>query len=105
MAISLVLLTFSTALFFDGLRLLLSLLQQILSLLGRSDHILVVLLLHGVPGVEDDGVGDDGDGDGRVPVDRDRQEDVAEEKGRGGLAVPVLSFYSPLLRVPGLRVS
>ena len=32
-----------------------------------------------VPGVEDDGVGDDGDSDGRVPVDRDREEDVAEK--------------------------
>ena len=41
------------------------------------------LLLHGVSGVEDDGVGDDGYGDGRVPVDRDREENVAERGRRG----------------------
>ena len=41
------------------------------------------MLLHGVPGVEDDGVGDDGDGSGGVPVDWDREEDVAERRCRG----------------------
>ena len=59
--------------------------EQTLSLLRFRYVILVWLLLfHGVPGVEDDGVGDDGDGGRRVPVDRDREEDVAV-KGKGGL--------------------
>ena len=64
--------------FFTAFSLDFLIFEQILSLLRFRDVVLVRLLLfHLVSGVEDDGVGDDGDGGRRVPVDRNREEDVA----------------------------
>ena len=85
------LLAFFTALSLRGLLRLIF--EQILSLLHRRrDVVLVGLLFHGVPGVEDDGVGDDGDGGRRVPVDRDREEDVAVNEGESVTTFWVRNF-------------